>query len=95
MGKKLIDLKWAAHKNLGIDLCDKSKGRNSIMRNIQGSTVSNRSSLCLGNGSKKKTEESVTHFHLGLPPKKLEYKIPLYSLALIEISEQLTWDLVL
>ena len=29
------------------------------------------------------------------PPKKLEYKIPFYPLALREISEQLTWDLVL
>ena len=29
------------------------------------------------------------------PPKKLEYKIPLYPLALREISDQLTWDLVL
>ena len=29
------------------------------------------------------------------PPKKLEYKIPLYPLGLREISEQLTWDLVL
>ena len=28
-------------------------------------------------------------------PKKLEYKIPLYPLALREISDQLTWDLVL
>ena len=29
------------------------------------------------------------------PPKTLEYKIPLYPLALREISDQLTWDLVL
>ena len=29
------------------------------------------------------------------PPKKFEYKIPLYPLALREISDQLTWDLVL
>ena len=29
------------------------------------------------------------------PPKKLEYKIPLHPLALREISDQLTWDLVL
>ena len=29
------------------------------------------------------------------PPKKLEYTIPLHPLALREISDQLTWDLVL
>ena len=34
-------------------------------------------------------------FFLLAPPKKLEYKIPLYPLALRKISDQLTWDLVL
>ena len=29
------------------------------------------------------------------PSKKLEYEIPLYPLALGEISDQLKWDLVL
>ena len=32
-------------------------------------------------------------FFSGPPPKKLEYKIALYPLALREISDQLTWVL--
>ena len=34
-------------------------------------------------------------FFFWTPPKKLEYKIPLYPLALREISDQLTWDFLL
>ena len=60
--------------------------------NIEGKTKV----LC--NRSEKKppnTKYDTGCVFFPAPPKKLEYKIPLYPLALREISDQLIWDLVL